>query len=93
MLPENRITTHPGHILLHEFLEPLGLSQAALARHLGIPVYRIGELIRARRSMTPEIAWLLAQALGTTPEFWMRLQAQHDLTANRPTRRVERLVA
>jgi len=93
MLPENRIATHPGQLLLHEFLEPLGLTQAALARHLDIPAHRISDLIRGKRGMTPDLAWMLAQALGTTPEFWMRLQVQYDLTAHRPKRKVERLVA
>ena len=79
MLPENRIPTHPGEILQEEFLAPLGLTQVALAEHLGIPVQRVNEIVRGKRGVTPEIAWLLAQALGTTPEFWSSLQANYDL--------------
>ena len=91
MLPRNRIPTHPGEILLHEFLVPMGVTQVAFARHIGVPVQRINELVRGKRGVTPETAWLLAQALGTSPEFWINLQANHDLAANRPDRSVPRL--
>ncbi len=70
MLPTNRTTTHPGQILLLEYLEPLGVSQAEFARHLGVPIQRVNELIRGKRGVTPETAWLLSASLGTTPEFW-----------------------
>jgi addiction module HigA family antidote len=91
MQPENRIPTHPGEILLEEFLVPLGQTQVALAAHLGVPIQRINELVRGKRGVTPETAWLLAQALNTTPEFWLNLQAAHDLALNRPTRKVPKL--
>ena len=93
MLPENRTTTHSGEVLLHEFLEPLGYTQKALAQHLGIPIQRVNELVRGKRGMTPETAWLLSGALGTTPEFWMNLQAIHDLSNTRPPKSIKRLVA
>ena len=93
MLPKNRIPTHPGEILLEDFLKPLGVSQVALAEHLDIPVQRINELVRGKRGVTPETAWLLAGALGTTPEFWVNLQANHDLVRNRPKKRVRQLAA
>jgi addiction module HigA family antidote len=93
MIPENRIPTHPGVILGQEFLKPLGISQVALAAHLGVPVQRINELVRGKRGITPETAWLLAQALSTTPEFWVNLQAAYDLARSRPSQSVERLVA
>jgi antitoxin HigA-1 len=93
MLPKNRIPTHPGEILLEDFLKPLGVSQVALAEHLDIPVQRINELVRGKRGVTPETAWLLAGALGTTPEFWINLQANHDLVRNRPTKKVRQLAA
>ena len=93
MLPENRTTTHPGEVLLHEFLEPLGYTQKALAQHLGVPIQRINELVRAKRGITPETAWLLSGAFGTTPELWMNLQANHDLSSTRPPKSVKRLVA
>jgi len=91
MLPKKRIPTHPGEVLLEEFLEPLGLTQVALAAHLGIPVQRINELVRGKRGVTPETAWLLAGAFGTTPEFWLALQTNHDLARARPTRTIQRL--
>lgn len=93
MLPKSRIPTHPGEILLEEFLKPLGVSQVALAEHLDIPVQRINELVRGKRGVTPETAWLLAGALGTTPEFWINLQANHDLVRNRPKKKVRQLAA
>jgi addiction module HigA family antidote len=84
MIPKNRIPTHPGEILLEEYLRPLGVAQTHLAEHLHIPVQRVNELIRGKRGVTPETAWLLAQALGTTPEFWLNLQAAYDLAKSRP---------
>lgn len=93
MLPENRIPTHPGRILLLEFLRPLRITQVAFAKHLGIPLQRVNEIVRGVRGVTPETAWLLAHALGTTPEFWMNLQTSHDLAASRPRRRTRRLRA
>ena len=91
MIPENRIPTHPGVVLSQEFLAPLGLSQVALAAHLSVPVQRINELVRGKRGITPETAWLLAQALNTTPEFWINLQSAYDLARCRPAQAVERL--
>jgi addiction module HigA family antidote len=88
VIPENRIPTHPGVILAHEFLEPLGVSQGALAAHLGIPGRRVHELVRGTRGVTPETAWLLAQALETTPEYWLKLQAAHDLARSQPATRI-----
>jgi addiction module HigA family antidote len=69
----------------------MGQTQVALAEHLGVPVQRINELVRGKRGVTPETAWLLAQALNTTPEFWLNLQATYDLAQNRPARKVPRL--
>ena len=91
MIPENRVPTHPGIILKEEYLEPIGISQVAFAAHLGVPVQRINELIRGKRGVTPQTAWLLAQAFKTSPEFWLNLQSMHDLAKNRPTKSVEPL--
>jgi antitoxin HigA-1 len=91
MLPTHRTPTHPGEILREEFLEPLGLTQVALAEHLAVPVQRINELVRGKRGVTPATAWLLAGAFGTSPEFWVNLQGNHDLALSRPTRRVRQL--
>ena len=91
MIPTNRIATHPGVILLKEFLEPMGQTQMALARHLGIPIQRINEIVKGKRGISPQTAWLFAEAFGTTPEFWLNLQANHDLSANRPDVHVTKL--
>jgi antitoxin HigA-1 len=93
MLPENRIPTHPGRILMDEFLTPMGITQVALAAHLGVSVQRINEIVRGKRGVTPETAWMLSEAFDTSPEFWLNLQMNHDLVRNRPERHVERLVA
>jgi antitoxin HigA-1 len=91
MQPENRVPTHPGEILREEFLVPLGQTQVALAEHIGVPLQRVNELVRGKRGITPETAWLLAQALNTTPEFWVNLQSAYDLALSRPTRKVQKL--
>ena len=91
MQPKHRVPTHPGEILREEFLAPLGHTQVALAEHLKVPVQRINELVRGKRGVTPETAWLLAQAPNITPEFWLNLQAAHDLALNRPGRKVPKL--
>ncbi len=91
MHPKNRIPVHPGEVLLHEFLEPLGVTQKELAEHIGVPIQRVNEIVRGRRGVSSETAWLLAEALGTTPEFWMNLQVQHGLALSRPKRGIKRL--
>ena len=91
MQPENRVPTHPGEVLREEFLVPLGQTQVALAAHIGVPIQRVNELVRGKRGVTPETAWLLSQALDTTPEFWLNLQASHDLAENKPARKGRRL--
>jgi len=80
MLPEFRIATHPGQILLAEFLEPLRLTQAELARALHIPLNRVNELVRGKRGVTPESALLFSEYFRNSPEFWMNLQTAHDLS-------------
>ena len=87
MIPENRLPTHPGEILSQEFLIPLGVTQVSLAHHIGVPVQRINEIVRGKRGITPETAWLLSQAFGTSPEFWINLQTNYDLARTRPIER------
>jgi len=70
---------HPGEILLEEFIEPLGMSQAAFAEKIGWTKTRVNELIRGKRGVTAEAALDLADALGTSPKLWMNLQATYDL--------------
>jgi len=91
MIPRHRTPTHPGEVLQEEFLSPLGITQVALADHLGVSVQRINELVRGKRGITPETAWLLAFALDTTPEFWLNLQAAYDLAESRPARTIGRM--
>ncbi|NET57142.1 MAG: HigA family addiction module antidote protein [Symploca sp. SIO2E6] len=85
MLPTNRIPTHPGEILAAEFLQPLNLTQVALAEHLDIPVQRIKEIVQGKRGITPATAWLLAGAFSTSPQFWMNLQTNYDLAVSQPS--------
>jgi addiction module HigA family antidote len=91
MIPKERITTYPGVILLKEFLEPMNLTQKALAEHLRISVQRINEIIKGKRGVSPNTAWLLSEAFNTTPEFWLNLQSMHDLSSNRPEKNIKPL--
>lgn len=91
MLPKNRIPSHPGLILREEFLAPLGVTQVDFAAHIGVSLQRVNEIVRGKRGVSAESAWLFAAALGTTPEFWINLQAQHDLAVSKPERVVRRL--
>jgi addiction module HigA family antidote len=93
MVPKNRLPTHPGEVLLEEFLIPMKITQVTLAKHLGIPIQRVNEIVRGKRGITPETAWLLAQAFGNTPEFWMNLQVVYDLGRSQPRHKVAPLVA
>ena len=70
---------HPGEILREEFMKPLGLSQNALARALGVPPRRINEIVQENRGITADTALRLARYFGTTAEMWTGLQADYDL--------------
>lgn len=70
---------HPGEVLLEEFLEPLGISQNALARATGVPPRRINEIVLGKRGITADTAVRLAAALGTSERFWLGLQADYEL--------------
>jgi antitoxin HigA-1 len=87
MLPKFRIATHPGTVLQEEFLDPMGLTQATLARALRIPLNRVNEMVRGKRGVTPESALLLAEYFENSPEFWMNLQMTHDLSRAREVMR------
>jgi len=93
MIPKNRVTTHPGVILLKEYLDPMGLTQKELADHLDIPIQRINEIVRGKRGISPDTAWLLSEAVDTSPEFWLNLQAMYDLSSNRPSKHIKSLKA
>lgn len=79
MIPKNRQPTHPGEILLEEFLKPKGISQLELAKTIGVPIQRINTLINGKRGVTPETAILLSRYFKTSPQFWMNLQSNYDL--------------
>ncbi|MDD5218312.1 MAG: HigA family addiction module antitoxin [Candidatus Omnitrophica bacterium] len=81
MQPEERRPTHPGEILLEEFLKPRSMSQVKLALQMRVPIQRINTLIAGKRGVTPETAILLSMVFDTTPEFWMNLQTGYDLYA------------
>jgi len=75
-----RIKAHPGEVLREEFMAPLDLSANALAIALRVPATRIGEIVHERRAISADTALRLARYFGTTPEFWLNLQAAHDLS-------------
>ena len=79
LLPKSRPPTHPGEMLLEEFLEPMGMSQAELARQLEKTPASINEVIKGKRGVSAELALKLSQLLGTTPEFWLNLQMDWEL--------------
>lgn len=87
------VPVHPGEILSEEFLAPMNLTQTALAHHLDVPVRRINEICRGRRAVTAETAWLLAQAFGTSPQFWLNLQAFYDLAVAKNEGRIHEVAA
>jgi addiction module HigA family antidote len=89
---------HPGEILLEEFLIPMGISQNALARAIGVPPRRINEIVLGKRGITADTALRLSRAFGTSEGFWMGLQVDYDLEETRKQidtalRQVERLAA
>jgi addiction module HigA family antidote len=78
-LTKRRPPAHPGEMLLEEFLVPLGVSQSAFAVRLGISFPRLNEIVRGKRSVTPDTALRLAQVLGVSADFWLGLQQDWDL--------------
>ncbi len=86
MIPKTGKTTHPGEILLEEFLIPLNLDTKYLAEHIGVSPKKINNIINKKEKITPKMAWLLSYSFGTSPEFWMNLQMNYDLSSERPKR-------
>jgi addiction module HigA family antidote len=78
-VPTHREPTHPGEMLLEEFLKPMALSQRDLADGIHVPYQRINELVNKKRGMTPSTALRLSRFLGTSADFWMSLQLRWDL--------------
>jgi addiction module HigA family antidote len=81
------ISTHPGEVLAEEFLKPMGISQHKLALDTHMPPTRVGEIVRGRRAISPDTALRLARYFGTSPEFWLNLQQQYDLSVVRAERK------
>lgn len=78
-IPTHREPTHPGEMLIEEFLKPMGLTQKDLAKGIHVPFQRVNELVRGRRGISPSTALRLSRFLGTSPGFWLNLQVRWDL--------------
>ncbi len=89
MIPKYRKPTHPGEILLEEFIKPLRITQRKLAKSMGVQVQTVNAIVNQRRDISAEIAVRLGRALDTSSEFWMNLQSTCDLfEANKKLRKV-----
>jgi addiction module HigA family antidote len=77
------VTTHPGAILRADFLVPMGITAHQLALRTRMPATRIGEILHQRRAVSPDTALRLGRFFGTSAEFWLNLQAAHDLSKTR----------
>ena len=78
-VPTHREPTHPGQMLLEEFLKPMGISQRELANRIHVPYQRVNELVNGRRGITPSTALRLGRVFGNSPSFWLNLQLRWDL--------------
>ncbi len=78
-IPTHREPTHPGEMLVEEFLVPMGISQRDLASAIHVPYQRVNELVNKRRGVTPSTALRLARFFGTSADYWMNLQMRWDL--------------
>jgi antitoxin HigA-1 len=83
--PKRRVPTHPGEMLLREFLEPMGISQRQLADSIHVPYQRVNEIVNGRRGVSPATALRLAKYLGVSPDLWLNLQLRWDLYCARKT--------
>lgn len=79
MLPKKRPPTHPGEMLLKEFLEPAGITQTQFSQHIGWTYARLNEIINGKRGVSADSALTLSEALGNTPQFWLNLQRNWEL--------------
>jgi addiction module HigA family antidote len=79
MVTKKLRAVHPGDILRHDFMEPLGLSAYRLAKELGVTAPTVNEIVRRRRAVTAEMALRLSRYFGTTAQLWQNLQSQYDL--------------
>ncbi len=78
-IPTNRTPTHPGEMLLEEFLKPMGITQKQLSVAVHVPFQRINELVNGKRGITPSTALRLSIFFGNSADFWMNLQQRWDL--------------
>ena len=78
-IPTNREPTHPGEMLVEEFLIPMQITQRELADALHVPYQRINELVNGKRGVTPSTALRLGRFFGVSPDFWLNLQVRWDL--------------
>lgn len=78
-IPTHREPTHPGEMLLEEFLTPMGITQRELAKAIHVPYQRVNEIINKRRGITPSTALRLAKYFGMSEDFWISLQLRWDL--------------
>lgn len=78
-LPTDRQPTHPGEMLIEEFLTPMNLTQRDLADSIHVPYQRINEIINGKRGVTPSTALRLGKFFGVSPDFWLNLQLRWDL--------------
>ena len=78
-IPTHREPTHPGEMLLEEFIEPMGITQSELAISIHVPYQRVNEIINKKRGITPSTALRLARFFGMSDGFWMNLQQRWDL--------------
>ncbi|MBF0274185.1 MAG: HigA family addiction module antidote protein [Nitrospinae bacterium] len=78
-IPTDREPTHPGEMLLEEFLNPMGISQRELANNINVPYQRVNEIVNKRRGITPSTALRLARYFGVSEDFWLNLQLRWDL--------------
>jgi addiction module HigA family antidote len=78
-IPTNREPTHPGEMLLEEFLNPMGMTQRELAKAIHVPYQRVNEIVNKRRGVTPSTALRLAKLFEMSEDFWVNLQLRWDL--------------
>ena len=90
MIPEKGVTPHPGEMLSEDYLKPMNITQKAFGDHIGMDVSSLSAIIHGKRDLSPRTAMKIAQALNMSPEFWINLQAMHDLTKAREQMRKKR---
>ena len=78
-IPTDRAPTHPGEMLVEEFLAPMNITQRELAQAIHVPYQRVNELVNGKRGVTPSTALRLARFFGVSPDFWLNLQTRWDL--------------